>query len=439
MDDYESNFPSRSPHSRWDSQSTGSSSEDSLPVGRRGACREKALSSVVLLAAFPLVAACLVALGLSSAEAESPETPVLTEAQLSSSAAGWLATQMVDGDHFETVFGDTAYPDQGLTIDALLGFAAAGSAGDAAGRAMDWLSQPGTVSGYIGDGVNDSYAGATAKLALAAQVSGVDPTAVGGVDLIARLTALEDASGHFADASAWGDYSNTIGQSLAVIVLSRHPGSGPSAASLDFLEAAQCPDGGFGLELAPQPESCSSGVDTTAFAMQALLSAGRADAVADAVAYLLSAQQVGGGFATAGSGTPNANSTGLAAQALGMAGRTSEASSAQAFIQTLFQGCDSPLDDRGAIAFDASGFDPVAATRATPQAILGLSTQSLVDLSIEGAAPGIATLDCRGVPNTTAGGPTSTTSATPTSAPPDSSGGPVPQPTPIPRQPDYAG
>src|SRR5258705_7650050 len=100
-------------------------------------------------------------------------------------AAGWLARQMVNGDHFEATFGDLTFPDQGLTLDAVFAFAAAKSADEFGARALTWVAQPDNLSGYIGDGAGESYAGATAKAALAVQVRGGDPTMFGGVDLIA--------------------------------------------------------------------------------------------------------------------------------------------------------------------------------------------------------------------------------------------------------------
>lgn len=327
-------------------------------------------------------------------------------------AAGWLARQLVGGDHFEAVFGDTAYPDQGLTIDAVLGFAAAGSSGAAAAAAVDWLGQSANASGYIGDGAVESYAGATAKLALLAQVAGHDPTVFGedSLDLIARLQAREQPNGHFMDLSLWGDYSNSIGQSLAIIVLARQPGVSPSAASLDFLRLSQCSDGGFDLALDPAPLACTSGADTTAFAVQALLAAGSSDGVAAGLDYLAGIQQASGGVPTSTGGTPNANSTGLAAQALAAGGRAADAADARAYLETLQQGCEAAEANRGAIAYDASGFDAGNAARATAQALLALGGTALVDLTLSGANAEADELDCRQATTTT-----STTSSTATS------------------------
>jgi len=77
-------------------------------------------------------------------------------------AAGWLARQLTDGDHFEVAFGPDVFPDQGLTIDAVLAFAAARTSDSFGARATTWLARPDIMLGYIGDGGTESYAGATA-------------------------------------------------------------------------------------------------------------------------------------------------------------------------------------------------------------------------------------------------------------------------------------
>ena len=102
-------------------------------------------------------------------------------------AAGWLARQMTDRSHFTVTFSGVTYPNQGGTIDAIFAFAATGSANDYGTRAITWLERPGVLSNYIGDGTTNSYAGATAKVALAAEVRGLNPDNFAKVDLLARL------------------------------------------------------------------------------------------------------------------------------------------------------------------------------------------------------------------------------------------------------------
>jgi hypothetical protein len=301
-------------------------------------------------------------------------------------ASSWLADQLVDGDHFEATFGTDTFPDQGLTADAVIAFAASGVADDAAAAAAAWLGQSANTSGYVGDGTTESYAGSIAKLALVAQVRALDPTAFGedDIDLIARLTAREAPSGRFSDASAFGDFSNVIGQSFAIIVLTRQPSVDPSSDALDLLIGSQCDDGGFDLDLEPAPDTCGSQVDATTFAIQALLAGGRADEAAAALDYLEGVQQGDGGFL--GLGTENANSTGLAAQSLRVGGRTAAADEAVAFLATLQVTCDDDEANNGAIAYNAEdGFVSSTAWRATAQAVPGLAGVGLLEASAQDA------------------------------------------------------
>ncbi|MFC5667783.1 prenyltransferase/squalene oxidase repeat-containing protein [Kitasatospora misakiensis] len=299
-------------------------------------------------------------------------------------AAGWLARQLVDGDHFESVFDGTAYPDQGLTVDAVLAFAAARSADQAAARATAWLARPDILSGYLGDGTTEAYAGATAKLLLAAEVRGGDPAAFGGVDLPARLRSLLTPTGRFSDRSQWGDYSNAFGQSLALLALQRTPGGAPAAAA-DFLAAAQCADGGFPIAFG-QP-ACAADTDATALAAQALAATGRAAKAKAGLDWLTAHQNADGGFAAAGATASNANSTGLAASTLLTGGRFAAGLKGWGSLVKLQQGCAADPAVRGAVAYDASGFNPANAARATAQAVLGLSGQGLAGLSAQGARP----------------------------------------------------
>ena len=51
--------------------------------------------------------------------------------------------------------------------------------------------------------------------------------------------------GRFSDLSAFGDFSNTITQSLALLGLERTTGQGPSSASVVYLRRQQCANGAF--------------------------------------------------------------------------------------------------------------------------------------------------------------------------------------------------
>jgi hypothetical protein len=304
-------------------------------------------------------------------------------------AAGWLARQMADSQRFEVVFDGVTYPDQGLTIDAIFAFAASKTGSGHAGNAIDWLAQPAVLTGYLGDGATEAYVGGTAKLALAAQVTGVDATAFGGIDLISRLRGLQAPSGRFADLSAWGDYTNAFTQSFAILALDRTT-TGAPAAAVSYLAGSRCADGGYPLLF--EQATCASDVEATAMATQALIAAGDLPAAWPGLTWLVGQQQPGGGFASYG--VVNANSTGLAAAALHTGGRLLAAANARGYLRTLHQGCTAPVADRGAIAFTTGVFDPSTAPRATAQAVLGLTATGYAQLTLSGAGAATPTLAC---------------------------------------------
>jgi hypothetical protein len=288
-------------------------------------------------------------------------------------AAGWLARQMADGERLETEFGGVKYPDQGLTIDAIFAFAAARTADDYADRAIAWLAKPEISSAYLGsDG--ESYAGAHAKLAVAARVKGKNPRSFAGIDLITGLKALQAPTGRFSDRSQFGDFSNAFTQSYALLALGR------DAKGAAYLAGTQCPDGGFPVTFETSP--CVSDVDATAIVIQALRTQGKP--TNRAATWLQSKQQADGGFPSAQGGS-NGNSTGLAAQVLG-------GKAARDYLKSLQVGCDQEAD-RGAIAFDASGFNKANAPRATAQAVLGLTGANLATLR-SGGPNGAPQLHC---------------------------------------------
>ncbi|MGH3682593.1 MAG: cell wall anchor protein, partial [Natronosporangium sp.] len=341
-----------------------------------------------------------VLIGLAGAPAQAAST---TE-EPAPAAAGWLADQLVDGKFL--LFDGTDFPDPGLTIDAVLAFAAAGVAGDDAEAATAWLATPDTLTSYLGDRVDNTFAGAHAKLALGAQVQGHDPTSFGGVDLLAGLLALQDEDGRFRDDSEFGDFSNAFSQSFAILALARTPAGAPPEA-VDFLLAEQCPDGGYPEQFAQ--ETCDSDVDATGMVVQATVAAG-ADQTA-ALDWLAGQQQADGGF------NGNANSTGLAAQALRAGGRDAEAESAATFLEELQIGCDGAEDQRGSIP--ASADDPGDVPRATAQAVPGMVGVAMGELDGTGSQAEAPLLTCETDPT-----PAPTGTAAP--APPGGTGGELP-------------
>jgi hypothetical protein len=296
---------------------------------------------------------------------------------------------MVDGSHFVTVYSGVSYPDQGETIDAIFAFAAAKTANSYGTRAIDWLEEPAVLSNYIGAGT-ESYAGETAKVALAAEIRGINPAKFGKDNLLARLAKLLTKSGRYSDHSIYGDYSNAFSQSLAIIALSRHGGA--PAKAVKFLISSECKNGGYPLNFAQK--TCVSDTDSTAMDVQALLAAGQRAAADRGLKWLASVQKRDGGLDASGGTLPNANTTGLAGEAFAAAKWTRQAALAAKFLASLQRGCSAPSAQRGALEYDSAGFAESTAVDATAQGILGLADISLAKLSARGSSSGAPRLAC---------------------------------------------
>lgn len=329
----------------------------------------------------------------AAAPALASQATVATRGQ---AAVGWLARRMVQGSHFVTVYKGTSYPNQGETIDAILAFAATKSANEYGARAIEWLERPGVLADYIGSGA-ESYAGATAKVALAAEVRGINPAHFGKVNLITRLSRLLAKSGRYSDHSPYGDSSNAFSQSLAIIALSRYHGAGfhgVPANAVKFLASSECENGGFPLDFGQK--TCAADNDATAMDVQALLAVGDRPAAVRGLKWLVRVQQRNGGFDETAGAPLNANSTGLAGEALAAGGRQARAALAARFLLSLQVGCSAKSWERGAMAYDRAGFVKSTAIDATAQGILGLADISLATISARGSSNGAPRLACAG-------------------------------------------
>lgn len=308
-----------------------------------------------------------------------------TTTQPAEAAAGWLAGQLVDGERLQTSFDGQAFDDHGLTADAVLGLAGVGVAAEHITAAADWLASEAAV--YIGDGESQAWAGATAKLLIVADVVAADVHGFGGHDLVTRLQEREQRTGRFADRSEFGDFSNVITQSLAIVALERTTDTGASAAAVDYLAQQACEDGGFPLIL--DAETCTSTADGTGFAVQALVAAGETATAEAAGDWLVRAQADDGSFGSTDA-AKNANSTGLAAAALELLGRGDDALEARGFLARLQSDCDGAHP--GALPFAPEDAGDVQ--RATAQALLGLAAVDLATVTAAGASADVPTFDC---------------------------------------------
>ena len=325
----------------------------------------------------------------------------LTTHNRAAAGAGWLGRQLDDDTHaMEGQFGT----DYGLTADVVLALDSAKVGKVAARRATHVLRNH--VLDYTGGGdATEFYAGSFAKLIVVAAAQQAAPTTFASGargNLVANLLALECGTrtrkdcpagndGRFSDRSQFGDFSNTITQSLAIIGLERTTARGPSRDAVTFLLGQQCPNGAF-------PEAfgaatCDPSVDATGFAVQALTTAGspRAEAAAGDAGRWLKRHQKGNG-AFAGNGSRNANSTALAAQALTAVGRTKAAAKARHFLRVLQVECWGAKARRGQVRYDRQGGGDPA--RATAQAVPALAKVTLADIDNAGARRRLPRLAC---------------------------------------------
>ena len=230
-------------------------------------------------------------------------------------AADFIArTLAAGGDHY--VYPGGTWFDGGNTIDGIIALAASGTGRTQMCESLAYLEA--NLGGYTGVDWGDLYVGGTAKTLIGVVAAGGDPRSFAGTDLVADLQGLETPSGRFSDTGS-GDYTITITQALALIALAR-AGEPLTAASVATLVDQQCADGGFRSNIG-DPQGCVSDPDVTAFAAQALIAAGATSAAGLALDRLAALQGADGSVRSA-DGAPNANTTGVAAQAFAAGAET---------------------------------------------------------------------------------------------------------------------
>lgn len=297
-------------------------------------------------------------------------TATPAEAAPTDRSSAWLATQLTGGRLVHNEQFD--FDDYGLSIDVGLALNEIDAKGGDVRKIRNAIAR--NVASYttgVDFGSSDVYAGAVAKAAAFAQVTGAKAKDFGGVNLIARLGRLvakdRPIAGRLQDRSAT-DYANTIGQSFAVQALSVQ-GSARAKDATKFLLKQQCRSGyfrlGFTADKTAKDQTCDGGrrattsapdTDATAIALLSLLEVPKPtkavdQAVVDAVRWLTRAQAGNGSFGGGPSTEkPNANSTGLAAWALGSAGACDKAHRAATWLTKL--SVTGVRGEKGAIAYD---------------------------------------------------------------------------------------
>lgn len=298
-------------------------------------------------------------------------------------------------------------------------------------KTQQWLSTlEANIDSFIADG--PGQVGSLGKSIYAVEVQGGNAASFGGHNMPEELEALmvEDGAnkGRFqVDAT---DYSSGLTQAWAVLGLARLDEVVPADA-ISYLLGLQCPNGGFAAAYNAGPDwtpgqyhgTCESDdevdVDTTSMALQAMATPrvsgadGVESSTSKAADYLVSIQNSNGSFSDPWFG-PNANTTGLAAQALRAAGKSAQANKATSWLNLMQLTCANAttaaaVKQVGAVAYNAealakakksgiSGGDFVQWTMAAQQAIGGMSGAStLVTASAADQGAGLPTANCKPV------------------------------------------
>lgn len=295
-------------------------------------------------------------------------------------ATDWLSDQL-DGGLVSSEYnlgdgsGWQSYTDYGLSLDVYFALDTL-DVRAAKQRQIVRALEP-EVDVYTGAAFDNTYAGAVGKTLTAVQHQGIAPADYGDGTLLTTLERLVvkngPETGRAKDAGT-PDTSNAFGQSYVATALAR-AGSVWEDEAVDFLLAQQCVTGAF-RELMTAAGDCAGGTDpaskpsveATATVALALadaaprLAAGprqRATAAAaDAIRWLVSRQVASGTF----KGGRDANATGLAATALGEAGKRKRAAEAASWVadlqvtSKLVRTTKFRARDLGAIAYNEATF-----------------------------------------------------------------------------------
>jgi hypothetical protein len=290
--------------------------------------------------------------------------------------AAWLADQVAADGSVSGGFDPLG--DAGNTALAL---AAAGVEADAFERAVGYVVA--NAEAYVAPfGTDDP--GRLGRALLLAEVAGIDPSAFGGIDLVARLeaTAGDLVPGLYGAADA--TYDGVLRQSLAILGLVA-AGESPAPAAVDWLLDQQCgaanpaATGGWESYRADVNVACASpdaelfaGPDSnaTGYAMMALDAVGETPTF-DALAYLASVQSADGGWSYQGAGAGDPNSTGIVIQALLAVGEDVDTWGSPSPVDSLLSwAIPCGEDDAGAFAspYSSGAPDVIASLDAIPAA-----------------------------------------------------------------------
>ncbi|GAA3215003.1 hypothetical protein GCM10010532_041710 [Dactylosporangium siamense] len=297
-----------------------------------------------------------------------------TPAQVAAAGA-YLVGQLIDGDHVDYLYDDgTDYP---RTIAVATALAATGGQDPALTKILAYLAVHVDAAVFpLGGTETIPHQGNAAALALLVTVTGSDPRAFGGLDLLKVLTdRVCDKADVDAGCTAAGDFAGSyspVTHATALLALIR-AGVTPPAAAVARLLTLQCPGGGFADSHIIPGADCTPDPASTGIAVQALSAAGGHDVeIGTAKAYLLGTQRAGGGYLPyADAGGPETIPTASAAEALAVLAAATPAAAARGFLAAR-------IAADGGLAPDATATESdLAATSLAATALAGKTLATL--------------------------------------------------------------
>jgi Putative Ig domain/Squalene-hopene cyclase C-terminal domain len=276
---------------------------------------------------------CTAVILVASAAAASASKPSLPQPVSAQAGATWLGSQFTAQGYIPTS-GDSGTADLSATANSILALASANVDPATAATALSYMED--NVDTYVTQDGADGP-GQLALLILDAHALGVDPTSFGGTDLVSRLLATQQASGHnpgmFGTQKQLHEFqAGVYDQGLALAALAAAGDTdGTAIGSAESWELdQQCPDGGWtSFNSVNNPCNGSpadyEGPDTnsTSLAIQGLSAQGdlSGSALSKADEFLVDAQDSDGGWGyepntTSTPGSTDPDSTALVLQAI---------------------------------------------------------------------------------------------------------------------------
>ncbi|MEU5674615.1 prenyltransferase/squalene oxidase repeat-containing protein, partial [Micromonospora sp. NPDC047753] len=255
-----------------------------------------------------------------------------TEAQVKA-VASYLVGQLADGDHV-----DNGFVDYYRTVAVAIALAGTGGQDQTLTKVVDYLRAHVDAAIFPNGGTAAPHIANVANLALLTTITGGNPRAFGGRDLIATLTdrvcAATDVDAGCAAAGDFAGSSDPLTHATALLALKR-AGVTPPAATVTRLTEQQCATGAFAGVWRSPTDACDPDLAATTLAVLALhtLGATHDAALGSAKAFLTGAQETDGGYQPyTGAGVTDTYSTGYAAQALAVLGVADRAATATGFL-----------------------------------------------------------------------------------------------------------